>query len=32
VVYGMPKAITDAGFADVSAPLEKIPEIINRAV
>jgi two-component system chemotaxis response regulator CheB len=32
VVYGMPKSITDAGFADVSAPLEKIPEIINRAV
>jgi two-component system chemotaxis response regulator CheB len=32
VVYGMPKSITDAGFADVSATLEKIPEIINRAV
>ena len=32
VVYGMPKSVTDAGFADVSAPLEKIPEIINRAV
>jgi len=32
VVYGMPKSVTDAGFADVSAPLEKIPEIINKAV
>ena len=32
VVYGMPKSVTDAGFADVSAPLERIPEIINRAV
>jgi len=32
VVYGMPKSVTDAGFADVSAPLDKIPEIINRAV
>lgn len=32
VVYGMPKSVTDAGFADVSASLEKIPEIINRAV
>lgn len=32
VVYGMPKAVVDAGFADVIAPLEKISEIINRAV
>lgn len=32
VVYGMPKAIVDAGIADVIAPLEKIPEIINLAV
>ncbi|MHB1687307.1 MAG: protein-glutamate methylesterase/protein-glutamine glutaminase [Ignavibacteriaceae bacterium] len=31
VVYGMPKAIVDAGFADVIAPLEKISEIINKA-
>lgn len=32
VVYGMPKAIVDAGYADVIAPLEKIPEIINKAI
>ncbi len=32
VVYGMPKSVTDAGFTDVSAPLEKIPEIINKAM
>ncbi|MBZ0182662.1 MAG: chemotaxis response regulator protein-glutamate methylesterase [Melioribacteraceae bacterium] len=32
VVYGMPKAIVDAGLADVIAPLEKIPDIINMAV
>jgi two-component system, chemotaxis family, protein-glutamate methylesterase/glutaminase len=31
VVYGMPKAVTDAGFADVIAPLEKISGIINQA-
>ena len=31
VVYGMPKAIAEAGFADVIAPLEKISEIINQA-
>ncbi len=31
VVYGMPKAVTEAGFADVIAPLEKISEIINQA-
>jgi two-component system, chemotaxis family, protein-glutamate methylesterase/glutaminase len=31
VVYGMPKAIVDAGFADVIAPLENISEIINKA-
>ncbi len=31
VVYGMPKAIVDSGLADVVAPLEKIPEIINKA-
>lgn len=32
VVYGMPKAVVDAGNADVIAPLEKIPLIINKAV
>ncbi len=31
VVYGMPKAVTEAGFADVIAPLDKISEIINKA-
>ncbi len=31
VVYGMPKAIVDAGLADVISPLEKISEIINKA-
>jgi two-component system chemotaxis response regulator CheB len=31
VVYGMPKAIIDAGLADVISPLEKIPLIINKA-
>lgn len=32
VVYGMPKAIVDAGYADVIAPLEKISDILNKAV
>ncbi len=32
VVYGMPKAIVDAGLAEVVAPLEKISETINRAL
>ena len=32
VVYGMPKAIVDAGLADLVLPLEKIPEVINRVV
>jgi len=32
VVYGMPRAIVESGLADVIAPLEKIPEIINKAV
>jgi two-component system, chemotaxis family, protein-glutamate methylesterase/glutaminase len=32
VVYGMPKAVIDAGFADVVAPLEKISEVINKAL
>lgn len=31
VVYGMPKAIVDANLADIIAPLDKIPEIINKA-
>ena len=31
VVYGMPKAIVESGLADVIPPLEKIPEIINKA-
>ena len=30
VVFGMPKAIVDGGLSDVIAPLEKIPEIINK--
>jgi len=32
VVYGMPKAIVDAGLADVVLPAEKISELINRVV
>lgn len=32
IVYGMPKAIVDAGLADVVAPLERIPEVINKAI
>lgn len=32
VVYGMPKAIIDAGLADTVLPLEKIPEVINKVV
>ena len=32
VVYGMPKAVVDAGYADVIAPLEKMSEIVNNAV
>ncbi len=32
VVFGMPKAIVDGGLSDVIAPLEKIPEIINKAL
>lgn len=31
VVYGMPKAVVDRGFADIIAPLDKISEIINKA-
>jgi len=32
VVYGMPKAIVDAGFADAIVSLEKIPETINKVL
>jgi two-component system, chemotaxis family, protein-glutamate methylesterase/glutaminase len=32
VVYGMPKAIVDAGYADAILPTEKIPEMINKVV
>jgi two-component system, chemotaxis family, protein-glutamate methylesterase/glutaminase len=32
VVYGMPKAIADAGLADVIAPLDQISEIINKVI
>lgn len=30
VVYGMPKAIVDAGLADLVLPAEKIPDLINK--
>jgi two-component system chemotaxis response regulator CheB len=32
VVYGMPKAIVDAGLADMVLPIEKIPIIINKVI
>ncbi|HPN36878.1 MAG TPA: chemotaxis response regulator protein-glutamate methylesterase [Melioribacteraceae bacterium] len=32
VVYGMPKAVVDAGYADAIVPLEKIYETINKAL
>jgi two-component system chemotaxis response regulator CheB len=32
VVYGMPKAVVDAGLADAVSPLEKIPDIINKVL
>ncbi|MFZ1289119.1 MAG: chemotaxis response regulator protein-glutamate methylesterase [Melioribacteraceae bacterium] len=32
VVYGMPRAIVDNGLADVIAPLEEIPNILNQAI
>lgn len=32
VVYGMPKAIVDGGYADLILPAEKIPEVINRVI
>jgi len=31
VVYGMPKAVVDVGYADIIVPLENIAEIINKA-
>lgn len=31
VVYGMPKAINDAGLSDIILPLEQIPEQVNKA-
>jgi two-component system chemotaxis response regulator CheB len=31
VVYGMPKAIVDAGYADLVLPLDKIANAINKA-
>ena len=32
VVYGMPKAVVDAGDADVIAPLDQIASKINKAI
>ncbi len=32
VVYGMPKAVAEAGLSDAELPLEKIPELINKLV
>lgn len=32
VVYGMPRAVDEAGKSDISAPLEKIAETINNTV
>ncbi len=32
VVYGMPKAVVDAGYADVVAPLERMADIVNNAI
>ena len=32
VVYGMPKSIVDAGFADVTASLEDVAKIINEVL
>jgi two-component system chemotaxis response regulator CheB len=31
IVYGMPRSVVEAGFADVIAPLDKIAEVINKA-
>ncbi|MFH0734131.1 MAG: chemotaxis response regulator protein-glutamate methylesterase [bacterium] len=32
VVYGMPKAVVDSGYADAIVPLDKIYETINKAL
>lgn len=32
IVYGMPKAIVDSGFADVISPLDKIADEINKVM
>lgn len=32
VVYGMPKAVVDGGLADVISPLDKIAEVVNKAL
>ncbi len=32
VVYGMPRAVSEAGLSDIEAPLDKIPELINKMV
>ncbi len=32
VVWGMPKAIYDAGIADIVAPLERISDLINKVI
>ena len=32
VVYGMPKAVIDAGLADVVAPLESIADAITKTL
>ncbi len=32
VVYGMPRAIVDGSLADIVAPLEKIPDLINKVI
>lgn len=32
IVYGMPKAVVDSGFADVISPLEKIADEINKVM
>jgi len=32
VVWGMPKAVYDAGLVDIVAPLEKISDLINKVI
>ncbi len=32
VVYGMPRAVSEAGLSDIEAPIDKIPELINQMV